>query len=122
MGSPSIPNPWNLNMNLAGGLDMDLDNIHIKEVNLPIIKLETDSKLDAKTDSKLAATTDSIIRIKELPVIRLKMGMDPTRIHTPLNYKFGVAVLGMQLLSFDICGEGMVIIEDYKPHQTEQCN
>ena len=108
---------------------VDCFDVCLKE--LPVIKLEaaikeipvikTESKMDAKTDSKIDAKTDSSISIKELPVIRLRVGMDPTRIHMPLGYKFGVAVLGMQLLSFDICGEGMVIIEDYKPHKTEEC-
>lgn len=127
MSDIDIPTNYTFNLNTVDCFDFCVRVTEIPTIKLDTIKTDskidakTDSKIDAKTDSKLDAKTDSIIRIKELPVIRLKMGMDPTRIHAPLNYTFGVAVLGMQLLSFDICGEGMVIIEDYKPHKTEEC-
>lgn len=119
MGSPSIPNPWTFNIHTDDDL---LSDIHIKE--LPLIKLEakTDSKLEAKTDSKIDAKTDSVIRIKELPQIDLQFGMRPTRIHLPMNMKFGLCLLGVQLLCFDICGENMLVIEDYKAHGTEKCD
>ena len=94
-----------------------LSNIRIKE--LPTIKL--DAKTDSKVDAKLDLGLDNI-RVKELPVVRLKFGVDPTRVHMPAGWKFGVSVLGLQLFSFDVCGESMVVVEDYKPHKTEQCD
>ena len=47
--------------------------------------------------------------------------MKPTRVHFPVNLRFGVSSLGLELLSFSVCGESMVIVEDYVPHKTEVC-
>lgn len=64
------------------------------------------------------------IRIKELPRIELsaEIGIKPTRIHNPVDLKFCLALFGLEILSFAICGESMTIIEPYKPHKTEQCS
>ena len=39
----------------------------------------------------------------------------------PVGLKFCVSLLGLPLVSFDVCGESMVIVEDYRPHRTELC-
>lgn len=126
-----------------------LSDIHIKE--LPPIKLggdvnpikteskieggttpiKTESKLEGgtnplKTESKLEGgpnpiKTDSTISVAQLPQIDLQLGMRPTRVHMPVGLKFCVSILGVQLVSFDVCGESMVVVEDYKPHRTEEC-
>ena len=64
------------------------------------------------------------IRIKELPRIELsaEIGINPTRIHNPVDLKFCLALFGLEILSFAICGESMTIIEPYNPHKTEQCS
>ena len=122
---PSIPDSYTINLINADCFDVclaveRLPVIHLAVDNIPSII--TDSKIDAKTDSKIDAKTDSVIRIKELPQIDLQLGMRPTRIHFPMDMKFGLCVLGVQLLCFDICGENMLVIEDYKPHATEKCD
>ena len=108
MSSPDIPKDYT--MALSGSLDMDLDEIRIKE----LAKITTDSTVDMGLDN---------IRIKELPKINmcLELAMKPTRIHFPVNYRFCVNSLGMELLAFNVCGESMVVIEDYVPHKTEIC-
>jgi hypothetical protein len=124
MSAPKIPNPWTINTttNLGGALDAGLDDIHIKEIG-PIALTTTstvnsDSKLTS--DSKVDLGLDDI-RIKELPRIELQVAMKPTRVHFPVNLHFGLSALGMELVAFSICGESMVIVEDYVPHKTEIC-
>jgi hypothetical protein len=127
MSAPDIPNPWSFYIHTDDDL---LSDIHIKE--MPTIKLETtikepipviktESKMEAKTDNKIDAKTDSVISIKELPRIDLQFGLRPQRYHMPVNLRFGMSIMGMQLLSFDICGETMFVSEDYKAHKSEEC-
>ena len=47
--------------------------------------------------------------------------MKPTRVHFPVNLHFGLSSLGLQLLNITICGESMIVVEDYVPHKTEIC-
>ena len=108
----STPNPIKTDSKIDGKLNVGLDNIRIEKI--PLIK--TDSKVDAKLDVGL-----DNIRVKELPVVHLRFGAEPARLHAPAHWDFGVSVLGLRLLSFDVCGESMVVIEDYKPHKTEEC-
>jgi predicted metalloprotease len=91
-------------------------NVAVKE--LPLI--QTDSKVDAKLDAKIDAGLDNI-RITELPPIQLEFSFKPIRIHFPLNYSFSIELCGFRLFKFSLCGEGMVISEDYQPRKTESC-
>jgi hypothetical protein len=120
MSAPKIPNPWTINTttNVGGALDAGLDDIHIKEIGP--IALTTTSTVNS--DSKVDLGLDDI-RIKELPRIELQVqtAMKPTRVHFPVNFRFGLSTLGMELVAFSICGESMVIVEDYVPHETEIC-
>jgi hypothetical protein len=130
MSAPKIPNPWTINTiaTVGGSLDTGLDDIRIKEIGpvslASISTLTSDSKVtsDSKltSDSKVDLGLDDI-RIKELPRIDLQFSMKPTRVHFPVNLHFGLSSLGFELLGFNICGESMVIIEDYVPHKTEIC-
>lgn len=126
MSAPKIPTNYTINSTatLGGALDLDLDNIRIKEI-APITltsnsTLKSDSKLtsDSKVDMGL-----NDIRIKELPRIELHLqtAMKPTRVHFPVNLRFGLCTLGIELLAFCVCGETMVVVEDYVPHKTEIC-
>ena len=126
MSAPKIPDTYTINSTMAvsGGLDLDLDNIHIKEI--APISLTSTSTLTS--DSKLTSTSKvdmglDDIRIKELPRIDLHVetAMKPTRIHFPVNLRFGLCTLGIELLAFCVCGESMVVVEDYVPHKTEVC-
>ena len=123
-----IPTHYTIDSNIDGSMDMGLDDIRIKE--LPKIQLSSDSKLtsDSKLSSDSKLTSDSKvdmglddIRIRELPKIQIEASMKPTRIHFPVNMKFGLCAMGTELVSFTICGESMTVIEDYTPHHTEQC-
>lgn len=126
MGDVNIPDKYTINSTTAvsGALDLDLDNIRIKEI--APISLTSTSTLTS--DSKLTSTSKvdmglDDIRIKELPRIDLHVetAMKPTRIHFPVNLRFGLCTLGIELLAFCVCGESMVVVEDYVPHKTEVC-
>ena len=123
-----------INVNLGGGVgvglngnlgvDLGLDDIEIKA--LPHITIDpiTINPLTINTNStaKIDLGLDNIgIDIKHIPRIDLQFGMREQRYHWPINLKFGLCVLGLQLLCFDICGENMFIVEDFKRHKTEEC-
>jgi hypothetical protein len=61
--------------------------------------------------------------VERLPRIALDvtMAMRPTRISFPINMKFGVKSMGMELFCFHVCGESMVIVEDYVARPAELC-
>ena len=127
MSAPKIPGPdytIKSTATLGGALDLDLDNIRIKE----IAPISLTSNSTVKSDSKLTSESKvdmglNDIRIKELPRIELHLeaAMKPTRVHFPVNLRFGLSTLGIELLAFCVCGESMVVVEDYVPHKTEIC-
>ena len=100
--------------------DLGLDNIRLKE--LPVVRLEASIKElpVIRTDSKVDLGLDNV-RIAELPTIRFELSFRPIRVHLPLNYQFCLEVFGKRWFKFSVCGEGMAITEDYKPHATERC-
>ena len=118
MSVPEIPTSYSVASSVAvsGSLDMDLDEIRIKE--LP--KIFTDSNVVSNSTIHIGLDNS---RIREHRKINLcvELAMKPTRIHFPVNFKFGVKGLGMELLCMNFCGESMVVIEDYVPHKTEIC-
>jgi hypothetical protein len=147
MSAPDIPTEYTIHIE---NVDNDLlSNIRIMEVQPVTLQggttaikteskmeggtnpIKTESKLEGgtnplKTESKIEGganpiKTDSSISVMKLPQIDLQFGMRPTRVHMPVGLKFCVSLLGMPLVSFDVCGESMVIVEDYTPHRTELC-
>lgn len=118
--SVNVPTDYTIHTVLSGDVDS----------HMTLAPITTTSTMNATTDSKMAATTASTMAITQLPVIQLgitelpviRFGMAPTRIHFPMNMKFAICALGMELLSFETCGESMVVIEDYVPHRLEQCS
>lgn len=133
--SADVKIPKNYTLTLEGGVDLDLDNIRVKE--FPANKLQTDSNVDMGLDDirikefpanpiKSEADIDmglNDIHIKELPRLEMdtQVSVKPTRIHLPMNYTLNFGVLNMNLFSMSLCGEGMVVIEDYQKHRTEKC-
>jgi hypothetical protein len=134
MSAPDIPTEYTIHVE---NVDNDLlSNIRIMEVQPVTLQggataIKTESKMEGgtnpiKTESKIEGgtnpiKTDSSISIMKLPQIDLQLGMRPTRVHMPIGLKFCVSLLGLPLVSFDVCGESMVIVEDYTPHRTELC-
>lgn len=95
-----------------------LNDIRLRE--LPIVRAEVSIKELPliRSDSKLDLGLDDI-RIRELPPIEL--ALRPTRVHLPLSYSFGIELFGFRLFKLSLCGEGMVITENYVPREAERC-
>jgi hypothetical protein len=108
-----------ITLNSTSSVDLGLNDIQIKE--LPVIALNSASTLTSNSTVDLGLDD---IRVKELPPIdlRLQASVKPTRVHFPLNVKLAICSMGHELLSFTVCGETMVVIEDYVPHRTEECS
>jgi hypothetical protein len=133
MSAPDIPTNYTMNTTVGGHLDMDLDEIHIKELpkivmetavkELPKIVMETAIKELPKilTESRMDLGLDNI-RVEKIAPISLELGMKPTRISFPMYNKFCLSFLGLEVLTFSVCGESMIIIEPYVPRETERCD
>lgn len=119
---------------VKAGLDnikLGLDDIHVKELKtsleakitqlVPVdLRAAVTQLPEIKTDSKVDLGLDNI-RIAEFPPVQLELALRPVRVHLPLNYSFSLELFGIKLFRFSVCGEGMVVTEDYKPHATERC-
>jgi hypothetical protein len=119
-----IPQPFVTISSMNGALDLDLDEIRIKEI--PVIRMDNTIKGDSNNPVVLNSnnTVDlglDNIQITKLPQINLQLSTKPTRVHFPVNYKLGFGTMGMEIFSMNLCGESMVVIEDYIPHSTEEC-
>jgi len=129
--SADIEIPTGYSLTLLGGVDLGLEEL--KDMKLTIPKITVDAGLadirikefpeqPLKTDSKVDLGLDDI-RITQLPKIELaaEVSIKPTRVHLPMNYRLSIGVMGYELLGFALCGEGMVIAEDYHKHVSEGC-
>lgn len=107
---------------IQADLDAHLNDIRIKELapvradvgitDLPIVRTESNAKIDLGLDD---------LRIRELAPVRVELSFKPVRVHLPMNYSFCIELFGVRLFKFSLCGEGMVIAEDYRPRATERC-
>jgi hypothetical protein len=127
MSGPHIPDKYTIT--LAGGADMDLDNIHIKEIptvtltlqGLDNIHIKELPKLDASLAITQLPKIDASLAITQLPKIEADIGLKPMRVHMPMHTQICLSFLGLNLLKLSICGENMMITEPYVPHRAERC-
>lgn len=127
MGGVTIPKAYDIT--LHGGADMDLDDIHIKEmpqINMAVKEVpQVDLAIKELPALNIAVTQLPTIRldlaVKELPTIRLDadVGIKPTRVSMPMNTHVCLKLFGLKLLDLSLCGENMVIIEPYVPRRAE---
>jgi hypothetical protein len=99
-------------------LDLGLDDVAISSTVGGGLNVGLDSTLHS--ESKVDLGLDDI-RIKELPVINLLFQVKPVRLHFPFDLNLSLRLLGIEFLSVQLCGENMVVAEDYVPHATERC-
>jgi len=52
------------------------------------------------------------LSIKSIPNVRA---------HLPADYSAGISILGIELFSVRLCGEGQIITEPYRPNPCERC-
>jgi hypothetical protein len=55
---------------------------------------------------------DLSLRLKEIPSVR---------VHLPADFRVGLSLLGMELLTVRLCGQAMAITEPYTPNPCEVC-
>lgn len=118
---------FDLDFKSALALDLGLDDINV-DIGLPIIKLDP-INLNAGiavtqlppivTNSTVAL--DLKVAVTDLPKIKLEFGLKNMRMHFPTHYQMCFSVFGKEVFKFALCGESMVAIEPYLPHQTEKC-
>jgi len=127
MGGVTIPKAYDIT--LHGGADMDLDDIHIKEmpeISMAVKEIpQVDLAIKELPPLTIAVTQLPTIKlelsVKELPTIKLDadVGIKPTRVSMPMNTHVCLKLLGLKLIDLSLCGENMVIIEPYIPRQAE---
>jgi hypothetical protein len=112
-----IPQPFELDvdlsttnsMNISGNMNtkITLDPITIKPVSIDmgLNDVNVDMGLDnMKVDMGLDNVNVCMsFAIKEFPSMRMTM---------PMDYNFGIKMMGMEVLGFSICGKSMMITED----------
>ncbi len=122
MGGKSVPTDYKIESTLKGNVDIDLDNIHIREV--APVTLNTAITNIPPLDIRAAVTQIPTIRlemaIKEIPKLDLDIGIKPTRVSMPMNTHVCLRVLGLKLLDLSLCGENMLILEPYVPRKAER--
>jgi hypothetical protein len=115
---PSIPSAYTITMapqplQVGATVNAGMDDIRIREI--APITLSTTSTVSTRS------TMDTTSRV-EMGDIRIRIVEIPrVRVHMPMHYDFGISLLGMELLSFSLCGESMVITEPYRPNECELC-
>lgn len=118
--------PDKFTLTLAGGADLDLDNIRIKEIPPISSAITSIAPLELKPVSLAITQLPTIsldLAVKELPKIDMDIGLKPTRVTMPMNTHVCLKVFGLKLLDLSLCGENMVILEPYTPRRAELgCN
>ena len=103
--------PTHFSVDLAG----IPSNFHVSVDSLPTITLDIHpltvelKPVDVTLELK---PVDVSLRLKEIPSIRA---------HLPVDFHLGICVLGFELASLSLCGEGQVITEPYHPNPCEVC-
>lgn len=103
--SVSIPSSFDFGVDL--GVDLDVSGIPTSySVNATVQPLTLNLNL-APVEVR---PIDFSLRLKEIPAIRA---------HLPLDYRVGLTLLGAELLSVRLCGQGQVITEPYEANPCE---
>lgn len=138
MSMPTIPKSYthtikpsgifDVDSTIEGGLDTRLSGSfganHGGSINTVISgKLETDNVLKLKGDPNEPVSTDSKIEILNLPRFTLDdiKNMMKVRVRIPNYSNICVKMLGVEVLSVCVGGEGQIITEPYIPTAAELC-
>ena len=122
MSTPKIPSTFTHNLRpketfdidtmIDGGLDTNVSG-----------SLSTDNVLKLTGDSKNPVSTDSKVEILNLPRFTLEDINDlrRNRVRIPNDSNLCFKLMGMELFSICMSGEGQVITEPYVPTAAERC-
>ncbi len=138
MSMPKIPQTYthtiqpkgifDVDSTIDGGLDTKLSGgfnaTHAGSIETKVSgKLETDSVLKLKGDPNEPVSTDSKVEVLNLPRFTLQdiKDMMKVRVRIPNYSNVCVKMLGVELLSVCVGGEGQIITEPYIPNSAEKC-
>lgn len=112
----------------SGGLDTKLSGsigaVHSGSLETKVSgELKTDNVLKLTGDSSAPVATDSKIEILNLPRFTLQdiKDMMKVRVRIPNYSNLCFKVLGMEMFSVCLSGEGQLITEPYIPNAAERC-
>lgn len=91
------------------------DHYTISIDKLPTVRLKVDpleSTINLKPVSLHIDPIETRIAITEIPSVRT---------HLPASYSIGLSLFGVEVASVQLCGEGQVITEPYRPNPCEVC-
>jgi hypothetical protein len=111
--SVDIPSSYSIDLDVGGGLDLDADI----DANITIptaygIGIDRIPKIQLGIDALEVKPLDLSLRVKEFPSIRL---------HLPADFKLGLSLLGVEVLTVRLCGKAQAITEHYVPNPCERC-
>ena len=140
MSAPTIPKNYththhlrpdkifDLESNISGGLDTKhsgkIETELSGEVEQIISgKLETDNVLKLTGDANEPVSTDSKVELLNLPRFTLQdiKDMMKTRVKIPNYSNVCFKMLGVEVFSVCVSGEGQIITEPYVPNAAERC-
>jgi hypothetical protein len=118
--SVNIPQPFALDggidTHLSGAVDTRLSgSLDSKISGIPdhfTISIDKLPKIQLALDPVELKPVDLSLRLKEIPSIRA---------HLPADFRVGLSLLGIELLTVRLCGQAMAITEPYKPNPCEVC-
>jgi hypothetical protein len=118
--SVNIPQPFALD----GGIDTQLSgsvgtnlggSVETRLSGLPnhyTITIDRLPKIELTVDPLEIKPIDLSMRLKEVPSVR---------VHLPADFRVGLSLLGIELLTVRLCGQAMAITEPYTPNPCEVC-
>jgi hypothetical protein len=118
--SVNIPQPFvidgGVDTTLGGGVDTRLSGSVTTTISgLPdhyTITIDRLPKIELAVDPIELKPVDLSVRLKEFPSLR---------VHLPADFRVGLSLLGMELLTVRLCGQAMAITEPYRPNPCEIC-
>ena len=113
--SVDIPQPFvldgGIDTHLGGGVDTRLSGT----VGTNISGIPDHLTLSIDRLPKIALGVDPVdlsLRIKEFPSLRVSL---------PADFRVGLSLLGLELLTVRLCGQAMAITEPFTPNPCERC-
>ncbi len=138
MSMPSIPTtyrhrlepvaPFDVDSTIDGSLETELSGsfeaIHAGSIETKVSgELKTDNVLKLTGDPAEPVSTDSKIEILNLPRFTLQdiKDMMKTRVRIPNYSNLCFKMMGVEVFSMCLSGEGQIITEPYVPNAAERC-
>jgi hypothetical protein len=126
--SVTIPTHYDVDLDLGGSVGSIgpvtvsgiPNNLSLAITNIPKILLGVDP-LSATITVGLNPITLNPVTLNPVTLNLAVTEIPSVRAHFPMNYCIGLSILGIELFSVRLCGEGQAITEPYVPNPCERC-